>query len=139
MRNKKGILSIYWIITAIIAILILVIMIYVLNTGVGGGINKLINLRDSTINPIDQEVNKCENLCMQAEVRIFKNVEQWRASSYCRRTANLDLNGDGKISEEDGETGLRCWDQNGAYVTCEITLEDGTQLDQCNCSSTACN
>ena len=134
MKSKKGVIGIYWIVTAAIALLILLFMIYVIRVGVGGGITDMFRIQEDTITPIQKEVMKCQNLCNYAKVRNFHELDQWRASGYCNRAANIDLDGDGVINSSKGETLLHCWNTSSAYLFCEVELEDGTLVNHNNCT-----
>jgi len=144
MKHKKGVIGIYWVVTAAIALVILLFMVYFVRAGIGGGVSDMFRAKDEFTNDIENERMVCESLCNQAISRAYQDPpvghSQWRASGFCTRAANVDLNGDGTISAVDGETGLKCWERHVAFVHCDSRLNDGTPVNQCSCSTaSACD
>ncbi|UCD03855.1 MAG: hypothetical protein JSW73_04925 [Candidatus Woesearchaeota archaeon] len=135
--NKKGVIGIYWIVAAAIAFLILVVMIYFIRGGVAEGMVEIENIKDVFTNPLEKERLACISLCNQGKSTLYRDADEWRTSPYCMRSATVDLNGDGKINTS-REYGLPCWYIGGANIRCDIDLDDGTILTECNCTQNAC-
>lgn len=138
MKNKKGTEAIYLVVAAAIALIILIFMVYFINKGMGGGITDMFKIREATVNDIETERLTCQSLCNQAKSQSYTIVEQWQVSGYCRRSSAIDINGNKILEKEEGETNLRCWNSTGAYVLCQLELNDGTPIDHCHCRDTAC-
>ncbi len=136
MKNKKGVVGIYFIVTAAIAFIILVVMIVFIKTGAGGSISRITDLQKDTFSDLETERFKCQSLCNQAKAIKYDLVAQWQASGYCRKTSNIDLDGDEEI--EDGERRLNCWNSTAIYVLCDSKLKTGAALSYCACDDEIC-
>lgn len=133
MGSKKAVMGIYWVVTAAIALIILLFMISVIKGGVGGSLTDMFDLKDTVTGPLQKEKMKCQHLCNQAKASSYTTVSEWKASSYCTRAASIDLDGDGTINASQGETLLHCWNASAANVNCQTELENGTIIDEEDC------
>lgn len=133
MLNKKAQgISLTYIVVAAIAVVVLVLVVSMVYGGVSRGGTDIEIIRESYINMLNQERSACQMACSNAKASQLYELGQWRASTYCSRSSDLDLDGDGLIS--DNEKGIKCWDPNGAYVLCETNLKDGTPVNHFNCT-----
>jgi hypothetical protein len=86
MSKKAQGLSLNYIVIAIIAALVLIIIVAFTTTGLGTSLSKIFQTSEQSTENADVDVAKatCKNLCSNA--RTVDMPEQWGAESYCSRT-----------------------------------------------------
>jgi hypothetical protein len=117
MKKAQG-LPLNLIVLAVIAALILVLIIAFTIGGAGSFFSKIFK---SGTTAVGDETSVVQDACRADCTRAQQSTStpQWATSSYCRRTANIDLDGNGNLTAT--EKGLKCWD-TPISVTCSTTI-----------------
>lgn len=122
MDKKAQGISINFIVIAVIAALVLLIVIAFTTGGLGTSFKQIFRSGQS-----DRQatITTCQTYCNQA--KLVTTPEQWLNTDYCTKTFDYDANGDGEIDRGAGsvEEALHCWDQ-GFDVRCSETLNGYT-------------
>ena len=127
MKKAQG-LPLNLIVLAVIAALILVLIIAFTIGGAGSFFSKIFKSGTTAVGDETSVVqDACRADCTRAQQST--SIPQWASSSYCRRTANIDINGNGTL--ETNENGLKCW-STPLLVTCSTTIGTSS-VSEANC------
>lgn len=135
MMNKKGAELPMNALIVIILVVIVLIVISILFLGGTSGLSKSIRsifYGTTSGTDINLAVVQCDNHCSNAQALPAATRS---ISGYCRTTYDIDLTGDGKISIEDKEAGIKCWEtpiSNDCLVT-DKTGQNPIKLDAGTC------
>jgi hypothetical protein len=124
MDKKAQGISINFIVIAAIAALVLVIVIAFTTGGLGTSLKQIFRSGQSDTQAI---ITTCDTHCNQA--KLISSPNQWTNTDYCKKTFDVDFDGDGDINVEadSNEKALHCWSP-GLDVRCSQTL-NGYTLD----------
>jgi len=125
MAKKGQGLPLNLIVLAAMAALILVLVIAFTIGGAGAFFGKIFR---GGVTAVGEEINvvqtTCNSLCQQAQT--VSSTVTWKTSQYCRRTFNVDRNGDGVLNQSTSdpkanEVGLHCAD-DPITVSCSASI-----------------
>jgi len=125
MKKAQG-LPLNLIVLAVMAALILVLVIAFTIGGAGTFFSKIFK---GGTTAVGDETSVVQDACRADCTRAQQSVSTlaWKSTSYCRRTSNIDVNGNGNITDttDSKEKGLKCWD-SPISVTCSTTIGTST-------------
>lgn len=115
MIMRKGQISMNTIVYVAIALLVLVLIVSV-TTGSFG--NLAGQFKDVTPDALESVKTKCTTMCNTAKTAVVASgTDAFGTSQYCSRTFNIDVDGDGSISDDEN---LPCWG-DPIKVNCQAT------------------
>lgn len=130
MDKKAQGLSLHFIVIAVIAALVLVLVIAFTIGGFGTFFGKIFGGGQAAVGEeIDVVRTTCAGLCDSAKASTTE--ASWKASTYCNRKFDIDLNNDGILNESEGELNIPCWNES-IGVKCSTTISGKTISEQ-NC------
>ncbi|MBT3583036.1 hypothetical protein HN924_00375 [Candidatus Woesearchaeota archaeon] len=140
MNSKAQGLSLNYIVIAIVAALVLIIIVAFTTTGLGASLTKIFQASEQSTENADVDIAKaaCKNLCSNAKT--VDSPEAWGAESYCSRTYIFESNPtncwEAPISVKCETSGSDIYD---AFWTCsQDTCDRGCAEIKCShCKDTA--
>ena len=108
MASKKaqGLPLSFIVIAAIVALVLVIVVAFTIG-GLGTFFGRIFGGGKAAVGETIDDIRVvCSGLCDQAKQ--ITVTSQWPSSSYCTRSFNIDLNGDGVINGT--EVGMKCWD-----------------------------
>lgn len=132
MAKKAQGLPLNLIVLAAIAALILVLVIAFTIGGAGTFFKQIFNRGITAVgDDVDGAKTNCQNWCTQAQQ--LTTTAAWKASSYCTKTANIDVNKDGAIKNTptQNELKLKC-KESPISISCSTVIGD-TDVSETTC------
>ena len=130
--NKNAVTGFNVIIGAIVAIAVLVVLLLLLSTGLGGSIKTIFGIKDTALSGTEISSAKvaCSRYCNEAKA-FPPNLDDWSRSLYCTKKFAIDLDGDGEINPN---TELFHCYREPISVKCSLRTKDNVDATEAQCT-----